>query len=159
VSWVLAGLARPCFLATRFLQEEIQRKVRKNGVSVPLPNGKQLKLAKDAGVGFASALYWNGFDSYEPPTSKTLRFFFERVTTFVDVGANIGFYSLLAALWNPALRILAFEPVPEIFQHLEANILTNGLRYRIFSLPIGSLRQDGNCHPIFPKPRLRWIAR
>jgi FkbM family methyltransferase len=157
VSLVLSGLARPCFLAARFLEELIRRKVRRNGVSVLLPNEKRLELVRDAGIGFASALYWNGFDSYEPPTSKTLRFFFDRVSTFVDVGANIGFYSLLAGLWNSGVRIMAFEPVPEIFQHLEANILANQLGSRIssyqmalsdrtgtstFYLPIGGASMD-----------------
>jgi FkbM family methyltransferase len=143
VSWVLCALARPWFLAARFIQERIRQRVRRNGVSVPLPNEKRLKLVKDAGVGFASAIYWNGFDSYEPSTSKTLRFFFDRVTSFVDVGANIGFYSLLAGLWNPRLRITAFEPVPETFQHLEANILANRLGNRISSFQMALSDRTG----------------
>ncbi|HYA61792.1 MAG TPA: hypothetical protein VED66_01230 [Candidatus Sulfotelmatobacter sp.] len=32
----------------------------------------------------------------------------------MDVGANYGFYSLLAALWNQVLRVVAFEPVPQM---------------------------------------------
>lgn len=130
-SLFLSNLARPCFLAARVVEEQIRRKVRRNGVSVELPNGRRLKLARDAGIGFASGLYWNGFENYEPPTSRTLRFFFERVKTFVDVGANIGFYSLLAGHWNPHLRVVAFEPVPDIFAHLEANIRENNLSDRV----------------------------
>lgn len=116
-SLFLASIARPCFLAARLVEEQVRRKVRKNGVSLALPNGRRLKLARNAGIGFATGLYWYGFENYEPATSRTLRFFFERVSTFVDVGANIGFYSLLAGHWNPELRIIAFEPVPPRSQH------------------------------------------
>jgi FkbM family methyltransferase len=130
-SLFLSSVARPFFLAARLVEEQIRRKVRKNGVSLALPNGRRLNLARNAGVSFASGLYWNGFENYEPATSRTLRFFFERVSTFVDVGANIGFYSLLAGHWNPGLRVLAFEPVPEIFAQLEANIRANGLEGRV----------------------------
>jgi len=58
--------------------------------------------------------FWNGLEGFEPDTSRTLRFFFETTATFVDVGANYGFYSLLAALWNQVLRVVAFEPVPQM---------------------------------------------
>ena len=121
---------RPCFLAARVLEEQIQRKIRRNSISLALPNGRRLKLARNAGVGFATGLYWNGFENYEPATSRTLRFFFERVQTFLDVGSNIGFYSLLAGHWNQQLRIVAFEPVPQIFRQLEANIRANNLSDR-----------------------------
>jgi FkbM family methyltransferase len=47
---------------------------------------------------------------------------------FLDVGANIGYYSVLAAhLVGPAGRVLAFEPEPANFALLQANIELNGL--------------------------------
>ena len=45
---------------------------------------------------------------------------------FIDVGANIGGYSLfVAAHAGPRARILAIEPMPEIFNRLVANIRLN----------------------------------
>lgn len=45
---------------------------------------------------------------------------------FLDIGANIGGYSLaLAAKAEPGARILAFEPQPEIFERLSYNIRAN----------------------------------
>ena len=42
---------------------------------------------------------------------------------FVDIGANVGAYSLfVAALAGPGARILAVEPQPDIFARLTANI-------------------------------------
>jgi FkbM family methyltransferase len=46
--------------------------------------------------------------------------------TFVDIGANIGAYSLfVAALAGPAARILAVEPQPDVFDRLTYNIRQN----------------------------------
>jgi FkbM family methyltransferase len=46
--------------------------------------------------------------------------------TFVDVGANIGVYSLyVAAVAGPTARILAIEPQPDIFDRLTYNIGLN----------------------------------
>ncbi len=45
---------------------------------------------------------------------------------FIDVGANIGAYSLfVAAKAGPGARILAIEPQPEVFQRLTFNIAQN----------------------------------
>ena len=76
-------------------------------------------------------LFWLGLDGFEPETSRTLRFFFERAATFIDVGANCGLYSVLSALWNPDLEVVAFEPVPSIFDGLKKNILLNQLEGRV----------------------------
>ncbi len=46
--------------------------------------------------------------------------------TFIDIGANIGGYSLFAAAEaGPRARILAIEPQPEIFERLVYNIRQN----------------------------------
>jgi len=45
--------------------------------------------------------------------------------TVVDVGANIGFTTLDAAVLVPDGMVLAFEPHPVIFQYLSANIRLN----------------------------------
>jgi FkbM family methyltransferase len=46
--------------------------------------------------------------------------------TFIDIGANIGAYSLfVAAHAGPKARVLAVEPQPEVFDRLIYNILQN----------------------------------
>lgn len=48
--------------------------------------------------------------------------------TVVDVGANIGSFSVLAAsIVGPGGRVISFEPVGETFGRLEENIALNGL--------------------------------
>ncbi len=48
--------------------------------------------------------------------------------TVIDIGANIGLYSLLAGKTVGSTgRVIAFEPVPEIFERLGRHISLNGL--------------------------------
>lgn len=47
----------------------------------------------------------------------------------IDVGANIGLYTvLMAAATGPAGKIYAFEPAPRTFEILRSNIEANGLK-------------------------------
>jgi FkbM family methyltransferase len=49
---------------------------------------------------------------------------------FVDVGANVGSYSLLAAAECGA-RVKAYEPVPATFEWLKRNVAENGLQNQV----------------------------
>lgn len=51
---------------------------------------------------------------------------YESDDIFFDVGANSGVYALSVAANYPSCSINAFEPDPEIFSRLEANIRMNG---------------------------------
>ncbi|UCV05943.1 FkbM family methyltransferase [Dechloromonas denitrificans] len=46
--------------------------------------------------------------------------------TFVDVGANVGYFSLLAASHLDKGSVVAIEAFPSIFKKLEANVRLNG---------------------------------
>jgi FkbM family methyltransferase len=49
--------------------------------------------------------------------------------TVVDIGANVGYYTLLAArLVGPKGRVYAFEPSPENFNLLSRNVEANGYK-------------------------------
>ena len=49
-------------------------------------------------------------------------------STVLDIGANIGTFSILAAsIVGPGGRVLAFEPVTETFERLRENVALNGL--------------------------------
>ncbi|MFT3755236.1 MAG: FkbM family methyltransferase [Pseudoxanthomonas sp.] len=49
---------------------------------------------------------------------------------FLDVGANVGSYSILAA-GAVGARVVSVEPIPMTFRRLERNVLLNGLSERI----------------------------
>lgn len=130
-SRILAPIAKPIERACSAVALRLRSHIRKNGIRFTLPNGEILRIGRDSGIYLSSGLFWGGLDSFEPATSRTLRFFFSRAATFVDVGANYGFYSLLAAHWNPKLQVTAFEPVPPIFERLQHNIRLNQLQAKV----------------------------
>ncbi len=68
------------------------------------------------------------FRSYERKDFEMLRRLVPRGATFVDVGANIGWYSLHVAAADPTARVYAFEPVPSSVAWLRAGVELNGLR-------------------------------
>lgn len=65
--------------------------------------------------------------SYEPDVSATLRAVLSQGATFVDIGANIGWFSLLgASLVGAAGRVVAIEPNPRNVALLRQSAKDNG---------------------------------
>ena len=62
----------------------------------------------------------------EPPVQEALRRLLAPGDVFYDVGANIGFFTILGArLVGPAGRVVAFEPVPACARAVARNIALN----------------------------------
>jgi FkbM family methyltransferase len=154
-SRVLSSLSKPVERSCRAISHGLRSHVPRNGMKFRLPNGQILRMGRDSGIYLASGLFWGGLDSFEPHTSRTLRFFFSRAASFVDVGANYGFYSLLAAHWNPNLQVVAFEPVPQIFERLNRNIELNGLQQRIRSYCLALSDRSGPAKLYVPRSESR----
>lgn len=55
---------------------------------------------------------------------------------FLDVGANVGHYTLLAGVFSQA-RVIAIEPIPSTFERLESNIGLNSWKYSVILKNIG----------------------
>jgi FkbM family methyltransferase len=151
LSLVLSYFLWPLRSVSARIAFAIQRRVRKNGVTIRLPNGKRMSIGRDSGIGLASQLFWHGLNGYEPETSRTLRSLFERSATFIDVGANCGFYSILGALCNPRLSVIAFEPVPQIFSRLKNNVLLNQLEDRVHCENAALSSKSGKAVLFLPK--------
>jgi FkbM family methyltransferase len=65
---------------------------------------------------------------YELAPTELVVAFLEPGDHFVDVGANIGYYTLLAARRvGPAGKVTAFEPYPPVRERLQRNIALNRL--------------------------------
>jgi FkbM family methyltransferase len=65
---------------------------------------------------------------YEDYTTTTIRALLQPGDVVVDVGANAGFFSLLAStMVGPDGEVLAFEPVPLVRERLLANLKLNGI--------------------------------
>ncbi len=59
---------------------------------------------------------------------------------FIDVGANVGYFSCLLSKRYPALRTLAFEPQPKMSDLLRLNVWPHGDRVRVHACALGEAR-------------------
>ncbi|HEX2699969.1 MAG TPA: FkbM family methyltransferase [Acidimicrobiales bacterium] len=77
------------------------------------------------GDSISKALFWYGLEGYERHALKLMAALVRSATTLLDVGANSGVYTLLAAASNDDLTVHAFEPVPAVFARLQRNVGLN----------------------------------
>ncbi len=65
--------------------------------------------------------------AWEPVETEALRQELRRGDVVVDVGANIGYYTILASrLVGEGGKVYAFEPEPDNFAMLQKNLKANG---------------------------------
>ncbi len=77
---------------------------------------------------------WLG--TYEPELADAVREFLRPGMTVYDVGANIGYLSLLLAhAVRPNGRVFAFEALPANVERIRRNVALNGLASRITLVP------------------------
>ena len=76
--------------------------------------------------------YENGYEKF---SARLVFNWVKQSNLFIDVGANYGYYSLLAASANPKITIYAFEPVKENYDILNKNFEYNKIqknRYKCY---------------------------
>jgi len=97
--------------------------VPRDGFSVDVFGSRLLLDPEDMGMSRALLL---ADGKWEAGQTEVLRSLLREGATFVDVGANIGYYSVLAArIVGPRGRVFAFEPSPRNFAFLERNVTAN----------------------------------
>ena len=79
---------------------------------------------------------WLAMGLYEAETTRVLRESVKPGMTVLDVGANIGYFSLMAARFTGENgRVWAFEPVPTMLEILNLNVRNNALQNIITVIP------------------------
>jgi FkbM family methyltransferase len=90
------------------------------------------------------------FNSYEPCESSIIRSLAPHIDTMLDIGANIGWYSLLVASANKNVSVHAFEPVPATFKRLVDNCSLNNF-HSIICHNFG-FSSEGGSFPMYYYP-------
>ncbi len=67
------------------------------------------------------------FMSYEEKDASMILRLVPKAAIVFDIGANMGWYSLLIARQCSSCQVHAFEPIPKTYSFLEQNIQLNGL--------------------------------
>ncbi len=73
---------------------------------------------------------------YEAEEMRVLLALLEGASTFLDVGANVGWYALHAAALFEGLRVIACEPVPLTHATLTRNVAINDLHVEVLNAAI-----------------------
>lgn len=99
------------------------RWVRNQDITIRFGVGKGLAF----NTGNSSPGY--AFGTSEPMVQEALAALLKEGDVFYDIGANVGFYAIIAAkLVGPAGHVYAFEPVPENAAALRHNVDLNRFR-------------------------------
>jgi FkbM family methyltransferase len=72
-------------------------------------------------------VFWYGEAGYEGAEPHLWRTFCRRASRIVEIGANVGFYSVQAGLAAPTASVVAVEPHPDSAATVRANLALNGV--------------------------------
>ena len=84
------------------------------------------------------------FGSYEPEETRVMDLLTNNSRVILDVGANIGWFSIRFAKENPLVKVHAFEPMPTSFSFLQRNIAANDLGLQVVSYNYGLSDNNGS---------------
>lgn len=107
------------------------------------------RIRVDLAEHMTSQIFWRG--SYSGAELAVLAARLRQDATFVDVGANVGEFTLFAA--RRCARVYAFEPSAALFERLRSNVEANGLRH------VSTLREalsDRVGELTLTEPRATW---
>ena len=108
-----------------FAQDDLIRRLRQSGNRFRPMRVAGFDVHLDVTDGSARLHYFHG-QPYEPGAAEALRNSLAPGDVFVDVGANIGYFTVLAArIVGDGGRVVAFEPHPEALGILRAAVKVN----------------------------------
>jgi FkbM family methyltransferase len=87
---------------------------------------------------------------YEPGATGAVQRYLEPGGVFIDVGANVGYFTILAAFAvGPEGRVIAFEPNPGVRRQLEHHVRLNGVGDRVTVAGVALADRDEDEVPFF----------
>ena len=110
----------------RFFKWQIVTKIM--GYPVVFPFVGKSVLIIEKGMAGATGNIYNGLHEHNDMLFAI--HFLRDDDLFIDVGANVGVYTVLAAAQCGA-QVISFEPVPETYRHLKRNVLVNDIHERV----------------------------
>src|SRR3954470_17061218 len=121
---------RPAALG-RVLRWQLASRLLPTPIALPFVEGTHLLATRSSG---ATGNWYCGL--YEGSDMAFVLHFLRPDEGFLDVGANIGSYTVLAA-GAAGPSVISIEPIPATFARLEQNIALNGLGGRVRALRCG----------------------
>lgn len=116
----------------RFLQWQLNVRINPYPIILPWVNG--VKLIVKRGMTGATGNLYAGLHDFED--MSFLLHLLRDEDMFMDIGSNIGSYTILAS-GAIRCRSIAIEPIPSTYEHLKNNIAVNRMEDRVEALNIG----------------------
>ena len=116
--------------------------------------GRTFVMLDPCGCCIAREMFWGQGERVKPEDRTALEVFFRlarAADVVLDIGANTGLFSLVAAAANPAAEIHAFEILPKAFLALFHNFCRNNILHRSHC----HLRGIGQAESLLTMPRPR----
>lgn len=113
-------------------------------VQATLPSGQVLRMWSRGDDDIATAVYWRGWAGHEPETATPFLDLATSARVTLDIGAHVGYFSLLAALANPHGHVYGFEPLDRVRERFERNIALNGVE-NISCIPLALGSEEGTA--------------
>jgi FkbM family methyltransferase len=117
-----------------------QLSARLTGLTAVIPWIDDTKLFMSLGEAMVTHNYYTGL--YEYDDMAFLLRYLNKTDTLVDIGANAGVFSILAAKVKKA-TVVAYEPVPQTYERLLRNVQLNGLSNSVICVNKGLSGSSG----------------
>lgn len=108
------------------LRKFIHHKPIPKSVSKFTVSGTDVVLWKDESP-IITAVYWLGLNGYEPNELKLYIHLCEKVSSIVEIGGNVGYFTVFGAKASPSNAYSVYEPLPYCFELLNINLELNNL--------------------------------
>lgn len=83
------------------------------------------------------------FDQYEPDETRVIDLLSAKSRYILDIGANIGWYSIRFSKRNSGVKVYAFEPMPTNYEYLQKNVSVNAVGQRVSTFNYGLSEESG----------------
>jgi FkbM family methyltransferase len=123
--------------------------------SVNVPKARALRLDLQLGDDLSRNWYFWGYGGFESGLTRLFRHLLSSTRLVFDVGANVGYYTLMAAsVVEGHGEVHAFEPVPHVFDNLLGNAKLN--QFRCLRLNQCALADVDGEAPLFIPDNAAW---
>lgn len=122
----------------RFLKWQIRARLNPNPMVYPF--GEKSKIIVKKGLTGATGNIYSGLHEFED--MSFLLHFLRETDMFIDLGANVGSYSILGGSERSA-ETISVEPIPQTFKILQENIKINKVTGNVTCLNIGMGNKKG----------------
>lgn len=123
---------------------------------IRLTEGKSMLFHANPTSNLLRVLFWKGIEGFEFKEYNIFVQLAKKSKVFFDIGANIGYYSIVAKKFNPEIIVHGFEPMPSANKYFNINKMLNNFNdIHIHSIALTDYKGEAvfhsNLNPRFPQ--------